>query len=130
MRRAALLLCLVASGAAAKDCPVKFGDEMFLDRVATAIHAAKSCVAASELAQACALGASGDSSTAVTAERKCGLDFWTKLTPEDKKVYNGLQAKCDAKYAGRDGTMYISFIAFCRLSVARLYSDLYSQPDD
>jgi hypothetical protein len=121
---------LFASTASAKDCPVTFGDEMFLDKVATAIHAAKSCGEAGELAQACALGASGDVSTAVTAERKCGLDFWTKLTPEEKKHYNGLQAKCDAKYAGRDGTIYISAAAFCRLSVARLYSDLYTQPDD
>ena len=114
----------------AKDCPVKFGDEMFLDRVTSAIKATKTCVEAGALADACALGASGDAATAVTAERKCGLDFWNKLTPDEKKTYNALQAKCDAKYAGRDGTMYISFIAFCRLSVARLYSDLYVKPEE
>jgi hypothetical protein len=130
MRRFLLLASFFASAASAKDCPVKFGDELFLDKVGAAIHATKTCGEAGELAQACALGASGDVATAVTAERKCGLDFWTKLTPDEKKHYNSLQAKCDAKYAGRDGTIYISAAAFCRLSVARFYSDLYTQPDD
>ena len=112
----------------ATDCPVKYDEEGYVDKVATAIHATSSCIQASELAEACSLGASGDLFIAVAAERKCGLDFWNKLSNKDKEIYNQLQAKCNKKYENKDGSMYISFKAFCRLEVAKLYSDLYT-PD-
>lgn len=120
------LFFVVSNLAWAIDCPVKYADPAYLDKVSAAIRATSSCDKASEIAEACALGASGDAFTVPVAERKCGLDFWKKLSSQDKKVYNQLQAKCDEKYKGQDGTMYISFQAFCRLSVAKLYSELYT----
>ena len=128
MKKAALTigLFLVGFQAIAADCPVQIGGEDYLDKVGSAIKASKSCEDGAAIAEACALGASGDGAITSVAERKCGLDFWNKLTASDKKIYNGLQAKCDAKYKDMQGTMYISAAAFCRLRVARLFSDLYS----
>ena len=122
----ALAFVLLSAPGFAADCPIKFGDDDYLDKVGAAIKAAKDCEDGAAIAEACALGASGDTSIAPVAERKCGLDFWTRLTAQDKRVYSALQAKCDAKYGQMEGTMYISANAFCRLKVARLYSELYS----
>lgn len=119
-------LFLASFQAFAVDCPVQIGNENYLDKVGSAIKATKSCEEGAAVAEACALGASGDSQIALVAERKCGLDFWTKLSNADKQTYNGLQSKCDNKYKNMQGTMYISFNAFCRLQVARLYSELYT----
>jgi hypothetical protein len=113
----------------AADCPVQFGTDGYLEKVSAAIKATKSCEEGAQVAEACALGASGDVATVPVAERKCGLDFWTKLSPAEKQIYNGLQAKCDAKYKNMQGTMYLSFNAFCRLQVARLYSELYTKAE-
>jgi hypothetical protein len=128
MQKTLVLIALVASlsPAFALDCPVKDHDPTFIDRVGQAIKSAKSCGEGAEIAEACAFGASGDTAIAPVAERKCGLDFWQKLKPAERQVYNGLQAKCEAKYRDMDGTMYISAAAFCKLDVARLYSTLYS----
>lgn len=123
---AATAILLASSSVFAADCPVQFGDETYIDKVGAAIKATDSCEAGAAVAEACSLGASGDTAIAVVAERKCGLDFWKKLTRADLQIYKGLQAKCDHKYKNMQGTMYISFAAFCRLNVARLYSELYT----
>jgi hypothetical protein len=122
----ALGLLVFSVDAWGEDCPVQFGVDNYLDRVASAIKSTTNCAQAVSVAEACALGASGDSFTVPFAERKCGLDFWKKLSPADKKIYGSLQAKCDHKYENMQGTLYISLNAFCRLRVAQLYSELYS----
>lgn len=118
-----------SSASFAADCPVKFGDDNYMDNVIKAVKATSSCEEGAQLMEACGLGASGDSYMVPAAERKCGLDFWKKLSASEKKTYNALQAKCDQKYANMQGTMYISFNAFCRLNVARLYSELYTSAE-
>jgi hypothetical protein len=126
MRAILLLMAFLSAGSAfAIDCPVKERGPDYIDNVGRAIKAAQSCEDGAAIAEACAFGASGDSAIAPVAERKCGLDFWQKLSAADRQVYNGLQARCDAKYKDMEGTMYISANAFCRLSGARLYSSLY-----
>ncbi len=100
-----------------------------MDKVSAAIRATTSCQNAAELATACAMGASGDVTLASAAEHKCGLDFWNKLSAQEKKIYNHIQSKYNDKYKNKDGTMYISFNAFCRLDVAKLYSELYTPGD-
>lgn len=116
----------VNASAFALECPVKSPDDNYLGKVAAAIKAADSCDDGADLAEACALGASGDVATTAAASEKCSLDFWTKLNDADRKTFTGLQAKCDAKYKNMQGTMYLSANAFCHLSVARLYSELYT----
>lgn len=122
----ALGLAVVSFQAFAADCPVQFGNEDYLDKVSNAINAAESCEQGAAVAEACALGASGDVVTVPVAEQKCAQDFATKLSDADKNIYSSLQAKCDEKYQDMQGTMYLSFNAFCHLRVARLYSQLYS----
>jgi len=126
MRGKIVLVAMLCAGPAwALDCPVKEHGPNYIDNVNRAIKAAPGCEQGAEIAEACAFGASGDLDIAPVAERKCGLDFWQKMSAADKQVYNSLQARCDAKYKGWDGTMYLSANAFCRLGVARLYSSLY-----
>jgi len=101
----------------------------YIEEVGKAIRAAETCDQAAEVAKVCAMGSSGDTQIAMAAERKCGLDFWRKLTRNDRAIYNSIQAKCNRKYEKSEGTMYISAAAFCRLRVAELYSSLYLPPD-
>ncbi|MFN3695880.1 MAG: hypothetical protein ACK4VO_00455 [Pseudobdellovibrio sp.] len=121
----ALIVSFSAMQAFALDCPVQFGSDNYIDDVANKIQASKSCYDAVELAEACAMGSSIDAAIMPTAERKCGKDFWKKLTSQEKQSYNKLQSKCDTKYNNMQGTMYVSAKAFCKLNVAKLYSDLY-----
>jgi hypothetical protein len=122
----ALAFILAAGCAFAADCPVKDGGDDYLDRVGVAVEATTSCETAASLAQACALGGSGDGFMVGFAEKKCGLDFRQKLSSADKRIYSRLLSRCAAKYKGMKGTAYISDAAFCRLQVARLFADLYS----
>lgn len=121
-----LLLSLITTSSFALDCPVSFPSENYADLVGKKIKKSESCYEGAEIAKACGMGSSIDISITAAAERKCGLDFWKKLTKSDLATYNGLQAKCSKKYDSRQGTMYQSFNAFCRLQVAELYSELYT----
>ena len=123
------LLTVLAASAMALDCPVKLGNENYMEEVGKAIRATETCYEGAEVAKVCAMGSSGDTQIAIAAERKCGLDFWRKLAKKDRAIYNGLQEKCNKKYEKSQGTMYISAAAFCRLSVAELYSTLYTPTD-
>lgn len=123
-------LFLAALQANAADCPVQFGNEDYLEKVGQAIDAAPSCWEASQVAESCALGASGDAYTVPVAIMKCEADFYSKLDPAERATYSSFNDKCDAKYAGMDGTMYISFNAFCHLSVSKLYSELYTPAEE
>lgn len=127
MKKSALLILLCLSAPLyAAECPVNINVASYLDKVSAAIRATKSCDEGSTIAESCAMGSSGDTETAVVAERQCGLDFWKKLSKSDKKTYNDLQSKCDQKFKDKDGTMYMSANAFCRLNIAKLYSELYT----
>lgn len=110
----------------AAECPVPFGTENYLDKVADAITATKGCEQGVAVAEACELTDSGDQVIAGAARGKCENDFLSKLSSADQQTYIGLMTKCHDKYQDMQGTMYISFEAFCRLNVARLYSELYT----
>lgn len=117
---------MVSVGSFAEACPINAQEENYTKLVGAAIRASETCETGVAIAQSCAFQSSLDSDFTVVAERKCGLDFWKKLTPDDIKHYNALQDKCNSKYDGMLGQMYNSFAAFCRLNVARLYSEVYS----
>jgi hypothetical protein len=53
---------------------------------------------------------------------KCEADFLGKLTPAQRRAYDGEQKACSRKYLNKSGTMYRSFEAFCGVYVARNYS--------
>ena len=125
-----LYLSSISSGAAAAvECPFEHGPN-FLDDVLKAVSRAESCDASVELANACALGVSGDFSTAGAATARCENDFGTTLTPLERTNYLALKEKCRAKYLGHNGTMYVSFAAFCKTRVAQTYSHVYAPAEN
>jgi hypothetical protein len=121
-----VLVTLVATSSMAVTCPVEFGTDKYLDLVGQAIQSTKSCYEGAEIAKACALGASGDVFTAGVAEYQCREEFWSKLTQSDRATFLHLRDRCTEKYKDKQGTMYLSMEAFCRLSVSELYANLFT----
>jgi len=117
---------LLAGSALATECPFQIASDNYVEDVLSAIDKAETCNQASELAQACALGSSIDTTIAGQAEQKCDADFQKKLSKTERTTYDRLQKKCLKKYEAMEGSMYRSFHAFCRLRVAELYSTLYT----
>lgn len=110
----------------ALDCPVQFPGESYSDEVVKLVEETTSCWAAAQLVDACAIGASADYYTTLAAREKCMADFNDKLSGSDRRVFNSLHAKCEAKYKGQEGTLYLSGKSFCHLSIDRLYSELFT----
>jgi hypothetical protein len=103
--------------AAAKDCPTQ---EFSHEAREQAVRDAPTCQASLEVMEACAYGATGDTSLGEIVIEKCEADFLTKLSKAQRKTYEAEVKRCDAKArGGREGTMYISAAAFCRAGVAQ-----------
>ena len=122
---AALVVLLASNVAFAGECPVTDLTD-YQTNVITLIEASKTCYEAAEIAESCAFGSSMDVGTTGAAMGVCAKDFESKLKKSETRTYNSLINKCNSKYANMQGTMYIASAAFCRLSVFRLYSELYT----
>ncbi|MBR1248998.1 hypothetical protein JQ609_18940 [Bradyrhizobium sp. AUGA SZCCT0169] len=110
------LVLSFAAPAAAEDCPAKSRDDV-LTKMKTA-----SCNRAMQIASACSGGATGDVGLTDAVETKCEGDFLARLKAQQKKAYQREKDACDRKFSHEEGTMYISFAAFCRAKVAQRYS--------
>ncbi|MBR1234505.1 hypothetical protein [Bradyrhizobium sp. AUGA SZCCT0182] len=110
------LVLSFAAPAAAEDCPAKSRDDVL------AAMKAASCNRAMQIASACSGGATGDVGLTDAVETKCEGDFLARLKAQQKRAYQREKDACDRKYSGEEGTMYISFAAFCRAKVAQRYS--------
>jgi hypothetical protein len=75
-----------------------------------------------KLFQDCAYTASGDVPLGEAVEKKCEADFLPRLSAPQKRAYQGELKRCDEKYRGKQGTMYLSFTAFCRAEVSQRYA--------
>ena len=62
------------------------------------------------------LDSSGDVRFAKAVEDKCEPAFLGKLSRMQRQAYAAAGAHCRRKYAGQEGTMYVSFAASCRPS--------------
>ena len=116
---AAVVLLFRPAGtpALAKDCPQQ---EFPHEAREEAVRKAPSCREALDVMEACAYGATGDTSLGEIVREKCEAGFLTKLSKAQRKTYDAQVKRCDAKArGGREGTMYISAAAFCRAGVAR-----------
>lgn len=113
------------SAHALEKCPVDFGQDDYLEKVADLATNASSCYEASEIVDACALGASGDVYTVGAAIDRCQKDF-PVMTPEYQQNFSFLNNKCTEKYESMEGTLYLSMNAFCHLSVSKLFNELLS----
>jgi hypothetical protein len=131
MKKSLLILSLLVLGTTAHaldKCPVEFGNGDYLEQVSQKITEAGSCWEASEIADACALGASGDVYTVGSAIARCEQDM-PVMSQSDAAMYSTLNNKCTEKYSKLEGTMYMSMNAFCHLQVTRLFLDFLSHEE-
>ncbi len=117
---------LVGAAPARAECPVTdFGPEA----IRQAIASADSCQTAIAISRACAYGSSFDQQTAGIAGDRCLAEI-EPLFPGDRATLNRLQRACTEKYADQQGTMFLSFAAFCRLEVIEGFHDALTPFDD
>jgi hypothetical protein len=123
--RPLLALCaLLSLGAPANaaDCPVKRSG----DAISDALEKAPTCDAAQKVFEACAYVASIDSMFGGIVTEKCEKDFLDKLNVSQRENYDRKKDACTKKYAKKEGTMYISFMAMCHSKLAVAYSKKFS----
>jgi len=125
-----LISALILSSAAytMEQCPVEFPSENYLENVGKLITESDSCYSASEIADACALGAGGDVYTAGQAVSRCERDM-PVMSKADASMYSTLNDKCTEKYSTMEGSMYRSMEAFCHLQVTRLFLSLLTHAE-
>ena len=119
------LFSISISAHALEKCPIDFGNDDYLEKVALLATNSPSCYEASEIVDACALGSSGDVYTVGAAIARCEKDF-PVMSTQDQQTFSYLKNKCDEKYDSMEGTLYQSMHAFCQLSVSKLFSELLS----
>jgi len=112
----------------AMDCPVETRVEGTLDAKEEAIRRAPTCKAAYEIMEACAYTASGDTGLGEAVRERCEPEFLPKLSKPQRRVYDQEQKRCTYKYAKHNGTMYVSFSAFCRAESTVKYAAKYGTP--
>ena len=102
--------------ALAKDCPQQ---DFTHEAREEAVRKAPSCREALDVMEACAYVATGDVSLGEIVRKKCEAGFLTKLSKAQRQSYDRAIKRCDDKYKNESGTMYRSFSAFCRATLAR-----------
>jgi hypothetical protein len=115
----AVILSFDAGPARASIC---LGQSMSQEETVAAISATSGCDKAMKLFKDCAYTASGDVVLGEAVEKKCEIDFLPRLSAMRKRAYQGELKRCDEKYRGKEGTMYLSFTAFCRAEVSQRYA--------
>ncbi len=95
------------------------------DGVEKQIRASKSCYEAKSIAEQCGFGSSLDTQIAGAASEFCAKDF-KKITAADKKILASMKDLCTRAYSNQQGTMFISFDAFCRLNADSFMSGIYT----
>lgn len=125
----AFLFSVLTLGAVhADECPVEFGNDDYLEKVAELATNANSCWEAKNVVSVCAIGASGDVYTVGAAIERCEKDI-PAMSKKDQETKSYLHEKCNAKYADMEGTMYRSMNAFCHLDVSELFVNLLSKEE-
>jgi hypothetical protein len=129
MRSAALgfILAVTVFAPAAADEPCPAASQSY-DDVVTAISLAPNCARAFEVMNACLFTASGDVGLAKAVEDKCEPAFLARLSPSRRRAYAAASARCSSKYAGQQGTMYVSFAATCQARLAVDYARKFGAP--
>lgn len=112
----ALVLPSVASSAS---CPIEPWD---VDKIEAAIDAKPTCKAAYDLLIACQRTTSGDVGPAQRVIAKCEGAVVTRSLDARSRAYSQEREACRKKYAGKQGTMYVSFQAICEAQAAVKYS--------
>ena len=97
---------------------------MDAEKIINRIEASATCAEAAGVAESCGWGSSIDVHFAGSAIAVCEKDF-QRISRADRQAYGRLNGQCEKKYEKEEGTMYRSFAAYCRLSVAKTYSSAF-----
>jgi hypothetical protein len=104
-----------AAAPPAPKCPATIGSADYLDKVTKAVAAQKTCATAVALADACAMGSSGDGAIVTPAMKTCEAAAKKNLSdPKNSAALKAAYAKCD-KQNHHEGSMYVGMNAFCHL---------------
>jgi hypothetical protein len=120
MIRSMVMACALLSPAAgaahaAGECPVvPLGREELI----AAIAQAPTCRASFEILSACRYNAGGDVELAGIVTERCEKTFLPTLKPPGKRAYAKARKACERKYAGKQGTMYVSAQVICEAEAA------------
>lgn len=119
MMRMIATLCFLAmtSTANASDCPAQIPQDKF-----KIISEAPSCREAARLFKLCAIGSSFDGSLALPVSENCERRSLAGLTPARRKTYEAAVDACNRQYARKQGAMFRSHAAFCRVSAMEKFS--------
>jgi hypothetical protein len=114
---AACALLSLATGAAraSGECPVT---SLGREELIAAITQAPSCRASFAILSACRYGAGGDVELAGIVTERCEKTFLPALKPAAKRAYAKARKACERKYAGKQGTMYVSAQVICEAEAA------------
>jgi len=126
LRLTSIAACLLAVTSLGVPAPAHAsicqGKSLTLDETVDVIKAAPTCDASMKIFQDCSYTASGDVSLGTAVREKCEADFLAKLKPPQQHIYQRELQACLRKYEHEQGTMYVSFSAFCAAEVAQRYS--------
>lgn len=117
-----LAMVLASAPASARECPFN-GAEAIMD----AIKAAPTCAAAAAIYGQCSWGSSMDVQFGQPVIEKCEAEFAGRLSKKDNRAYDRAQKRCTAKYAHREGTLYLSFAMSCAVNVAKDYAKRFGK---
>ena len=71
-----------------------------------------------EILSACRYNAGGDVELAGIVTERCEKTFLPTLKPPGKRAYAKARKACERKYAGKQGTMYVSAQVICEAKAA------------
>lgn len=83
----------------------------------------KSCKAATALLRECRWGSSADTGFSAIVVSICEKEFYQRLSKADQIDYGERMQLCAYRYAGQQGTLYMSMAATCQSEVAARFAD-------
>ncbi len=110
-------LAMAATPSPAGNCPVSGGGER-----QNFVREAPSCEEAVRRFKLCSIGASLDGPLALRVSEVCEKAYLSKLPEKEREAYRAAIDACNAPYAARQGTMYRSIAAFCRVDMMAQYA--------
>lgn len=118
-------ILLFSVNSSAFDCPIPALMADYSALVTGIVQSAPTCQQSVSIAKACGYTGVRDSSFTFAAEQKCSADFMSQLSDIEIDRYKEMQSSCNHQFENADSPLGYSQIAFCRLSVTEMYSNLY-----
>lgn len=120
-----ILSILLAAGqpATAQDNSCARPGESGIEGLENLLREQKSCKAATALLRECRWGSSADTGFSAIVVSICEKEFYQKLSKADQADYGERMQLCAYRYAGQQGTLYMSMAATCQSEVAARFAD-------